>query len=539
MENPTQPSGRKLSKVFIYASIIVGIMVVLGAVFPDRFGQVTGNVGSWVIEYFGWYYLIITTLMVFFCIFLVFSPIGKLKLGKPYHKPEFRTISWLAMLFSAGMGIGLVFYGAAEPIQHYMGPPTADPETDAAMVEALRSTFFHYGFHAWAMYGVVALALAYSQFRKGEVGLLSKTLRPILGDRVDGPIGIAVDVLSVFATIIGVAVSLGVGTLQINGGLNYLFGLPINIMVQGIIIAVVTFLFLISAWSGLSKGIQYLSNLNMGLAGILLIAVLILGPTMMILNMMNTSTGAMLDTFLYNSLDVAPLNQQKSEWLEVWTIYYWGWWMSWSPFVGIFIARVSRGRSVREFVLAVLLVPTLVSIVWFSVFGVTGIEIGKTVPAIFDMKAETMLFGIFNELPLSMVLSIIALLLVSSFFVTSADSATYVLGMQTAFGSLQPSNKIKIVWGIALSSIAFVLLLSGGDTGLAALQSAAIISAFPFSFIIISMMVSFYKDANEERKYLGLSITPNRQRMKDYIEKSKRERAEEIKAEQEAGHEHQ
>ena len=539
MENSTQPSGKKVSQVFVYASIIVGIMVILGAIFPDRFGQVTGNVGSWVIKYFGWYYLIITTLMVFFCIFLVFSPIGKLKLGKPYHKPEFRTISWLAMLFSAGMGIGLVFYGAAEPIQHYMGPPTADPETDAAMVEALRSTFFHYGFHAWAMYGVVALALAYSQFRKGEVGLLSKTLRPILGDRVDGPIGIAVDVLSVFATIIGVAVSLGVGTLQINGGLNYLFGLPINIMVQGIIIAVVTLLFLISAWSGLSKGIQYLSNLNMGLAGILLIAVLILGPTMMILNMMNTSTGAMLDTFLYNSLDVAPLNQQKSEWLEVWTIYYWGWWMSWSPFVGIFIARVSRGRSVREFVLAVLLVPTLVSIVWFSVFGVTGIEIGKTAPAIFDMNAETMLFGIFNELPMSMVLSVIALLLVSSFFVTSADSATYVLGMQTAFGSLQPSNKIKIVWGIALSSIAFVLLLSGGDTGLAALQSAAIISAFPFSFIIISMMVSFYKDADEERKYLGLSITPNRQRMKDYIEKSKRERAEEIKAEQEADNQNQ
>lgn len=539
MENSTQPSGKKVSQVFVYASIIVGIMVILGAIFPDRFGQVTGSVGSWVIEYFGWYYLIITTLMVFFCIFLVFSPIGKLKLGKPYHKPEFRTISWLAMLFSAGMGIGLVFYGAAEPIQHYMGPPTADPETDAAMVEALRSTFFHYGFHAWAMYGVVALALAYSQFRKGEVGLLSKTLRPILGDRVDGPIGIAVDVLSVFATIIGVAVSLGVGTLQINGGLNYLFGVPINIVVQGIIIAVVTFLFLISAWSGLSKGIQYLSNLNMGLAGILLIAVLILGPTMMILNMMNTSTGAMLDTFLYNSLDVAPLNQQKSEWLEVWTIYYWGWWMSWSPFVGIFIARVSRGRSVREFVLAVLLVPTLVSIVWFSVFGVTGIEIGKTAPAIFDMNAETMLFGIFNELPMSMVLSVIALLLVSSFFVTSADSATYVLGMQTAFGSLQPSNKIKIVWGVALSSIAFVLLLSGGDTGLAALQSAAIISAFPFSFIIISMMVSFYKDANEERKYLGLSITPNRQRMKDYIEKSKRERAEEIKAEQEADNKNQ
>lgn len=529
MENPEHPSGKKLSNVFIYASIIVGLMVVIGIVIPDRFGIVTSNVGSWIIEYFGWYYLIITTLMVFFCIFLIFSPIGKLKLGKPYHKPEFRTISWLAMLFSAGMGIGLVFYGAAEPVQHYLGPPTADPQTEAAMIEAMRSTFFHYGFHAWAMYAVVALALAYSQFRKGEVGLLSKTLRPILGDRVDGPIGVAVDVLSVFATIIGVAVSLGIGTLQINGGLNYLFNVPINIVTQGIIIAVVTFLFLISAWSGLSKGIQYLSNLNMGLAGILLITVLIIGPTMMILNMMNTSTGAMLDTFLYNSLDVAPLNQQKNDWLEVWTIYYWGWWMSWSPFVGIFIARVSRGRTVREFIIAVLLVPTIVSIIWFSVFGVTGIEIGQSTPSIFELNPETMLFGIFNELPLSTILSVTALLLIASFFVTSADSATYVLGMQTTFGSLQPSNKVKVIWGVALSSIAFVLLLSGGESGLNALQSAAIVSAFPFSIVIISMMFSFYKDANEERKYLGLSITPNKQRMKEYVEKSKRERAEEIK----------
>ncbi|MBW3108851.1 BCCT family transporter, partial [Mammaliicoccus sciuri] len=488
-----------------------------------------GNISAWISKYFGWYYMIITIGMVFFCVFIIFSPIGKLKLGRPHDKPEFNTISWFAMLFSAGMGIGLVFYGAAEPMSHFVSPPNADPETKAAMTESMRSTFLHWGFHAWAIYGVVALALAYSQFRKGEPGLLSKTLRPILGDRVDGPIGIIIDVLSVFATVVGVAVSLGMGALQINGGLEYLFGVPNNIVVQGIIIVIVTILFLMSAWSGLSKGIQYLSNLNIVLASLLLIVTLIIGPTILILNMFTSSTGALFDSFLFNSFDVAPLNPQKSEWLNSWTLYYWGWWMSWSPFVGIFIARVSRGRSIREFILGVMLVPTIISFIWFSVFGVTGIEVGKSTPEVFKMTTETQLFGVFNELPMGAILSIIALALICTFFITSADSATFVLGMQTTYGSLEPSGRVKIVWGVAQSLIAFVLLLSGGDTGLNALQSAAIISAFPFSFIIIMMIVAFYKDANQERKYLGLSITPNKHRMKEYVEKSKREYEQELK----------
>lgn len=509
---------RKFSNVFTYAAIFVGILVLLGAVFPDRFGQVSGIVGAWITETFGWYYLTIFTLILFFCIFLIFSPIGKLKLGKPSDKPEFGTISWLTMLFSAGMGIGLVFYGSSEPISHYLAPPTADPETKAALAESMRSVILHYGFHPWAVYGIVALALGYSQFRKGEVGLISKTLRPILGDRVDGPIGTIVDVLAVFATVIGVAVSLGVGAMQINGGLDYLFGIPNNKLVQGIIIAVVTVLFLFSAWSGLSKGIQYLSNLNMILAGLLFAAVLILGPTLFILNMVTTSTGDYLNSFLSNSFDVAPLNDQKHEWLQSWTIYYWGWWMSWSPFVGIFIARISRGRSIREFVIAVLLVPTFVSILWFSAFGLTGLDVAQNAPQIFDMPPETQLFGIFNELPLSFLLSIITLALISSFFITSADSATFVLGMQTAFGTLSPANFVKVIWGLLLSSIAYVLLLAGGETGLNALQSAAIISALPFSVVVILMAIAFYKDANKERKYLGLTITPNKKRMKEYIE---------------------
>ncbi|HIW11657.1 MAG TPA: BCCT family transporter [Candidatus Salinicoccus stercoripullorum] len=530
MKDSSNPTGNKSSKVFIYSVIIVGLLVVTGVVNPDRFGAVAGSISNWVSNYFGWYYLIITSAMVFFCIFLVFSPIGKLKLGKPHHEPEFSTRSWLTMLFSAGMGIGVVFYSTSEPISHFIAPATADPETEEAILESIRATIFHWGAHAWGMYGAVALALAYTQFRKGDSGLLSKTLRPILGNKVDGPVGIVVDVLTVFATVVGVAVSLGVGTTQINGGLNYLFGIPINLAVQGGIIVTVTFLFLASAWSGLSKGIKYLSNINMVLASILLLCILIVGPTMLILNMLPTAAGDYLNTFVANTLDAAPLNQQKNDWLQSWTIYYWAWWLSWSPFVGTFIARVSRGRTVREFVMALLIVPTTIGIIWFTVFGVTGIEVASRTPEIFNFGPETQLFAIFNELPLSIPLSILAIILVSSFFITSADSATFVLGMQTSNGSLYPSARTKIVWGVALSSIAYVLLLSGGETGLEALQSAAIIAALPFSFVIILMMISFYKDANEERKYLGLTITPNKHRMQEYLDKEEKEYKEQKEA---------
>ena len=515
---------KQFSNVFVYAASIVGFLVVIGAILPKQFGEITGMMSAWVSTTFGWYYMLLYTVILGFTIFLVFSPIGKLKLGKPDDKPEFHTVSWLAMLFSAGMGIGLVFYGASEPIAHYLAPPTAKPETKEAMVEAFRGSFMDYGFHPWAIYGIVALCLAYSQFRKGENGLISRTLRPILGNKVEGPIGTTVDVISVFATIIGVAVSLGVGAIQINAGLNYLFDVPNNKLVQGIIIVIVTVLFLYSAWSGLSKGIQYLSNLNMILATILLVILFIVGPTLLILNMMTAGTGDYLNTLIYNSLDVAPLNEQKEQWLQTWTIYYWGWWMSWSPFVGLFIARISKGRSIREFVCGVLGVPVVISIIWFTVFGVTGIETGKEHNAIFKLPAETQLFDIFNELPFGFVLSIVALALIASFFITSADSATFVLGMQTSFGRLNPSGFVKIVWGVSLSAIAYVLLLAGGDTGLDALQSAAIISALPFSFVIILMVIAFYKDANGDRKYLGMTITPNKRRYQEYIDSFENEK---------------
>lgn len=500
------------SLVFIISSVIVAIIVLLGAVFPVEFNDIGDKATAWITETLGWYYMIVVIAMIFFCIFLMLSPIGKLKLGKPHEKPEFNTVSWFAMLFSAGMGIGLVFWGAAEPIAHFAAPPKADPKTTAAYAEALQSVFFDWGFHAWGVYGVVALALAYFQFRKDEPGLISKTLRPVFGNYVDGPLGIVIDVLSVIATIGGVAVSLGMGALQINGGLNYLFDVPNNIFVQSIIIIIVTILFLTSAWSGLNKGIQILSNVNISIAGLLLVAVLIIGPSILMLNAFTTTTGNFLQTFLQNSFDTGMFNSQKADWMSDWTFFQLAWWISWSPFVGVFIARVSRGRTVREFIGGVMLVPVLISFIWFSVFGVLGIETAKKHPAIFDMPPETALFGVFNEMPIGLILSIITLALIATFFITSADSATFVLGMLTTRGSLNPSSFIKIVWGVAQSLIAFILLFTGGDNGLNALQNTAIITALPFSVIIIFMMISFYKDANRERKFLGLTLMPKRTR---------------------------
>ena len=518
MENKqNNANGKKFSSVFTYSIIITAIVVLLGAIFPNQFNEIGTNITGWITEYFGWYYMVIVALMIFFCVFLIFSPIGKLKLGKPEDKPEFNTISWFAMLFSAGMGIGLVFWGAAEPISHFVSPPSGDPQSATAYKEALRGAFMQWGFHAWAVYGVVALALAYFQFRKNEPALISKTLRPIFGNKVDGLLGTIIDVVSVFATIGGVAVSLGLGAMQIAGGLNYLFDIPNNIVTQGIIILIVTILFLTSAWSGLSRGIQYLSNANIGLAGIILLFVFIVGPTVLILNMLTSSTGEYLNTLLFNMFDTAPLDPQKNEWMKSWTFFQLAWWISWSPFVGIFIARVSKGRSIREFVSGVMLAPVLVSLVWFAAFGVLGIETAKDNPKIFDMPPETALFGVFNEVPLGFVLSIVTLLLIATFFITSADSATFVLGMQTTFGSLNPSVIVKVIWGIAQALIAFILLFSGGDNGLNALQNMAIMTALPFSIIVLCMMVSFYKDANQERKFLGLTLSPNKHRLKEYI----------------------
>lgn len=502
---------RKISNVFWITIAIVFVAVIFGALAPQSFENITANMQTFFTSAFGWYYLILVSIIVLFCIFLIFSPVGIIKLGKPDEEPDFTRTSWFAMLFSAGMGIGLVFWGAAEPVSHFITPLLSEGGTNDAYKEAMRYTFFHWGIHAWAIYGLVALSLAYFQFRKGEPGLISYTLKPVLGKKlVEGRIGILIDVLAVFATVIGVATTLGFGAAQINGGLTYLFGIPNNYFVQFIIVVVVTVLFMMSAWSGLGKGIKILSNANLVLAVTLLVLMFFTGPTILILNMFTDTIGGYIQNIIQMSFRIAPLNESHREWINGWTIFYWAWWISWSPFVGIFIARVSRGRTVREFVIGVLLLPALVSFFWFSVFGVPGIEVQKAGTIdLGSLLTEEILFAVFEEFPMSTVLSVVALILISTFFITSADSATFVLGMQTTYGSLTPPNGVKLVWGVAQSAVALILLYSGG---LQALQNALIAAAFPFSLVMVLMMISLYRSLVREKKELGLYHKPKKRK---------------------------
>jgi glycine betaine transporter len=503
---------KKVSNVFWISVVLVVLVVTYGAFAPASFENVTGNMKNFITSSFGWYYLLVVTAIVLFCLFFIVSPMGQITLGEPDEKPEYSRMSWFAMLFSAGMGIGLVFWGAAEPLSHFaINPATEQPETAAAFRESMRYTFFHWGIHAWAIYAVVAMSLAYFQFRKGEPGLISSTLKPLFGKRMDGSLGTLINVLAVFATVVGVATTLGFGAIQINGGLAYVFDLPISLPVQVIIIIIVTILFVASAWSGLSKGIKYLSNINMVLAVILLALVIILGPTLLIFNTLTDTIGLYLQNLPRMSFRAAPLDDANRAWINDWTIFYWAWWISWAPFVGIFIARVSRGRTIREFLVIVLMLPTLLSFFWFSVFGTTAMDVQMKGTDLSGLKTEETLFAIFNEMPMSMLLSIVAIILIAIFFITSADSATFVLGMQSTYGSLNPPNIAKLTWGIAQAAVAIILLSANGLT---ALQNALVIAAFPFSFVIIFMMISFYKALDKERKEMGLMVRPYEKKRK-------------------------
>jgi glycine betaine transporter len=505
---------KKDSSVFYISAGILLLMVLFGVFMPDALESVTANIQTFITNSFGWYYLILVSLIVIICLYFLISPLGRIRLGRQDERPEFSTMSWYAMLFSAGMGIGLVFWGTAEPISHYMvsTPTGVEPGTDQAVRDSLRYTFFHWGIHAWAIYGIVALVLAYFNFRHGKPGLISATLEPVLGNRVNGSAGKIVDVISVVATVIGVATTLGFGAVQINGGLSYLYGIPSTFLVQLLIVLVVTVLFMLSAWSGLGKGIKILSNVNMLLAGILLLFMLFLGPTQFILNIFTNTIGTYLQSLPSMSFRLSPLNEEVRSWINGWTIFYWAWWIAWAPFVGIFIARVSKGRTIREFVFGVLLVPAIIGFLWFSTFGGSAIMLEhEGVANISGLATEESLFGVLANYPLSSVTSILAIILIGTFFITSADSGTFVLGMMTTNGSLTPGNKIKFTWGIMLAAISLVLLYSGG---LQALQNTMIVAALPFSIIMGLMAYSLIKALSKEAKELGIGKIPKQKPQK-------------------------
>lgn len=491
---------KKVTNVFYITTVLVILFVVIGAIIPDQYERLTESVNAFLSATFGWYYIWLLAALVIMTVIIAISPFGKIKLGKKDEEPEFSTTTWIAMLFSAGLGIGLIFYGASEPLGHaFSDAPFGGEGTDQAFKNGLAVTYLHWGIHGWAMYGFFALSLAFFQHRKDEPGLISATLKPLFGDKMKGPFGILIDVLATFATIFGVATSLGIGAIQINGGLNFLFGINISFFTQFIIVFIVTILFLASAWSGLGRGIKYLSNANMVLAALLFFAVLFIGPTLLDLNMFTETFGLYLENFIQWSLRTAPLGSDKRDWLDAWTVFYWAWWIAWAPFVGMFIARVSRGRTIRQFIIGVVLAPTMIVSLWFAVFGTTAGHVQNSGTDLTQYPSELVIFNMFDQMSFSFLLSIIALLLLTIFFITSADSATFVLGMLATDGSLLPPNGVKVTMGLAQSAVALILLYVGGLT---ALQNTLIAVALPFSFVLILMMVALIKALNEEVRML-------------------------------------
>lgn len=471
-----------------FSAGLIGLVVLWGLVAPAHLDAAVSQALAVITRNFGWLYLWVVLGLVLLAVVLAFSRYGDLKLGDEDDEPQFSIGAWFAMLFAAGMGIGLVFWGVAEPLSHYASPPPGIVGTPEAANAAMRYAFFHWGLHPWAIYGVVGLAMAFFQFRRGGSALVS-TATEALPWRIVQRASPLFNVLAVVATAFGVAASLGMGASQINSGLNAVFGVPVGPGSQVAIIVAATVLFITSALSGVERGIKWLSSGNLVLAAALALAVLLLGPTISIIDTFTNTLGAYLSDLVRMSLRMTPF--RDSSWVGDWTIFYWAWWISWSPFVGLFIARVSRGRTIREFLLGTVLAPTLVGFAWFSVFGGTALhlEIFQGAPLAEAVKADvsTAIFAMFEALPFGAVMSVVATLLVVVFFVTSGDSATLVLGMMSTGGNPNPPARVKLVWGVLVAAIAMSLMLAGG---IKAVQTATIVFALPFALVVVLMAVS-------------------------------------------------
>ncbi|MCT2559589.1 BCCT family transporter [Tsuneonella sp. YG55] len=484
--------------VFFTSALLILTFALVGALFPRQAGDVFGAAQALIVEDFGWFYIASVAGFLIFVIFLMISRYGDVKLGPDESEPEYSYLSWFAMLFSAGMGIGLIFFGVAEPIQHYANPPIGEGGTVESARQAMVLTFFHWGLHAWAIYIVVGLALAYFSFRRGLPLTIRSALYPLIGDRIYGPIGHTIDIFAVLGTMFGVATSLGLGVLQVNAGFSYLLGVPVSITVQLILIAVITGLATMSVVLGLDRGVKRLSELNIVLAVLLLGFVLLAGSTVFLLQAFVQNIGAYLGAVVQRTFRMYAY--EPNPWLGDWTLFYWGWWIAWSPFVGMFIARISRGRTIREFAAGVLLVPVLFTFLWMTVFGNTAISLDMNglapIARTVTDNLPVALFETLAQLPLSAITSGLATLLVITFFVTSADSGALVIDMISSGGSEDPPVWQRIFWAACAGGVAAVLLVAGG---LQALQTAAIASALPFTAVMIFISYGLYRALNTER----------------------------------------
>ena len=516
MNQPPQSSKKTWYQinppVFFGSTLFIALFIAITLLAPQFFDTLTTQVKEWISTSAGWFYILAVAGFLIFIVCIALSSFGKLKLGPDHSKRDYRYGSWYAMLFTAGMGIGLMFFGVAEPVMHFSMPPVGDPNTIAAARQAMRITFFHWGLHAWAIYAVVALSLAYFAYRHNLPLQVRSALYPLIGDRIYGPIGHAVDIFAVLGTVFGVATSLGFGVTQVNAGLNYLFGVPQSTTMQIVLIVAITALATMSVAAGLDKGVKRLSELNMLLAVVLMLFVLIAGPTIFLLQTFVQNTGNYLSNLFSMTFNLYAYEQNG--WIGGWTLFYWGWWIAWSPFVGMFIARVSRGRTVREFIWGMLLIPTGFTFMWMTFFGDTAIYLilqENAVALISDVQADqsVALFKFFEYLPLSSISSFIATLLVIMFFVTSADSGSLVVDMLTS--GKQQGSPIwqRVFWAILQGVIAAVLLLAGG---LAALQSATLAMALPFTMIMILMcwglFIAMRLDVIKKESMQDARITP-------------------------------
>lgn len=476
--------------VFIVSALFILALVIIGGVAPNAFASAASAVYDFMIDTFSWFYLFAVFIFIVFLLGVALSKYGSIRLGAEDEKPEFSFFTWIAMLFSAGFGAGLVFWGVAEPMSHMYNPAFEDlePMTEETARNAMGYSIFHWGMHQWAMFTLTGLVIAFLQFRKKKNGLISTALEPVTGS--SKPVKTAIDIFSVIATIMGMATSIGLGVLQMNGGLNAVAGIKISPYVQLGIIAVMMVAYLMSSTTGLHRGIRYLSNLNLGLALGLLLFTFFAGPTVFILETFIVGLGDYLTNFVQYSLRLEPYKERL--WVQEWTVFYWAWVMAWSPFIGAFVARVSRGRTIREFITGTLIIPPAIAMFWMAVFGGTAIHSdlnnGTNIAELVNEDVTTALFTMFEQtLPLPGLLSVLAILLIFTFIVTSADSATYILASMTSGGTLNPKMPAKLIWGILMGSIAGVLLFTGGINGL---ETASLASALPFGIILIMLMFS-------------------------------------------------
>lgn len=479
--------------VFFPASVLIFILLAFSIAIPDTMESWFSSLQETIVANGSWFYVMSVALILVSVVMVGITHYGDIRLGPDHSTPEYSLSTWLSMLFAAGMGIGLMYFGVAEPLMHFIAPPTAEPNTVEAVREAMRTTFFHWGLHAWAIYAVVALILAYFSFRHNLPLTLRSALYPLIGDKIYGRIGDIVDIFAVIGTIFGVATSLGIGASQINSGFAYLFGVEVTITNQIMIMAGVVFFAVISVSTGLDKGIRRLSELNMVFAIGLLLLVLISGSTVFLLTAYVQNIGSYLSDIVRNTFNLFAY--EKTDWIGGWTIFYWGWWLAWAPFVGLFIARISRGRTIREFVFGVLLIPTLFTLLWMTVFGNSAIDLvySEGYQRLADAVSNDVsvaLFAFLEYFAASKVLSLVAVFMIVIFFVTSCDSGAMVVDMLCSNGSNETPVWQRIYWAVVVGVVAAVLSLAGGLT---ALQTMTITAALPFAIILLIAMFGLFK----------------------------------------------